>query len=550
MTAPHLASWTRDASLGALTDTQTFDVLVVGGGVIGSAVALDAASRGMRVALVEQNDFASGTSSRSTKLIHGGIRYLPHFEFGLVREGLLEQKVLVRTADFLYQPLDFIIPLYRDKGLADLPDWASIPAMLPAALRAGLWLYDALGNRPGPASRRVGTDELLQMVPTLRVEDSKGGLVYADAQTDDARLTLTVLKTAVIRHGAVAASRVRAAGVNRDGAGYVVELEDMVDGESFSVSTRSVVSATWAFAPPPIDGVGGEAVPVSLSKGVHLLFDPAEIGLGDAALVLPETDDGRVLFIVPWHGNALFGTTDTPHNGRPGEVRPEDEDVEYLLRHLHQYLDVGDVEPRAAFAGVRALVGSSVETGRASREHEIVSIAPGYVQVVGGKLTAYRAIAEEAADAVARFLEVDRASTTSTELLIGAGVGADAARNLGPRLAAYGLEQGYADQLVGRYGTEAVTILEVLESSPAARTPIGGAYATTAEVLYTAHAEGATTVADFALRRTHLAWITEDHGRGDAAAIAHALGSSLGWNPARREAETARYESDLIAEGL
>ena len=535
MTPSGSPTWTRAHSLDSLTRGDTYDVLVVGGGVIGSAIALDAAARGLSVALVEQKDFAAEASSRSTKLLHGGIRYLPHFEFGLV----------------LYQSLDFIIPLYRDRGLADLPRWASIPALLPAALRMGLWLYDTLGNRPGPSSRRIDTDELLRLAPRLRPDSLRGGFIYGDAQTDDARLTISVLKTAVGRHGAIAANGVRAVKVEATGDGYEVHLEDHRDGREWTVRTRAVVSATWAFAPPPVSGIESHPVPVTLSKGVHLLLDPADVGLGTEALVLPETEDGRVLFLVPWRGNALFGTTDTEYQGPPGDARAEPEDVEYLMHHLHLYLDVGDVEPRASFAGVRALIDDgSGDTGKASRAHQIVQIAPGYVQVVGGKLTAYRAIAADATDAAAKFLGVDRRSTTDQELLIGAGLGSGAVDRLASGLGALGLEPAYAGELVSRYGTEANRIVDLLEASEAARTVLGDGHATVGEVVYAAQHEAAASVADVALRRTHLAWQTRDHGRGDAPIIAATLGDVLGWDEGRRARELAAYEEELVREGL
>ena len=544
-----------------LTSGERFDVLVIGGGVIGSAIALDAAGRGLRVALVERKDFAAETSSRSTKLLHGGIRYLPHFEFGLVREGLLEQKILVRTADYLYKPLDFIIPLYRNRGLADLPDWASIPSLLPAALRAGLWLYDTLGSRSTPSARRLSDAELGSLVPRLRRDTTRGGFVYGDALTDDARLTMAVLKTAVTRHDAVAVSRMSATGVSKQQDGsFVVRLSDHVSGDDIDVAADAVVSATWAFAPPPYHGANvdasntsgqGNAVPMVLSKGVHLLFHPEDVGLGDEALVLPETDDGRVLFLVPWRGSAIFGTTDTPYDGPPGEARADEADVDYLMRHLHQYLDVGDIEPRAAFAGVRALVGNSDgSTGDASRAHEIVSIAPGYLQVVGGKLTAYRAIAVDAVDTATAHLGLDTASRTHAELVVGAGVGTGAGAILEMALRAFDLPDGYGERLIERYGTESAHVVDILEESPEARTVIGDGYATVAEVLYVAQHEAATSIADVALRRTHLAWAAADHGRSDARTIANALGGLYGWSDERRAAEITKYETELQSEGL
>ena len=199
-------TWLQQEHHKRLVSDGPFDVLVIGGGIVGVGAALDAAARGAKVALVERRDFASGTSSRSTKLFHGGIRYLPHFEFGLVREGLLEQRVLQRIADFLYEPLEFLVPMYEGRRLADLPSWATIPSLAPLAMRTGLILYDTLGRRKWGSHRALDADELHAALPKLRSEGLKGGFAYQDAQTDDSRLAITVLKTAVRRHGAVAAT--------------------------------------------------------------------------------------------------------------------------------------------------------------------------------------------------------------------------------------------------------------------------------------------------------------------------------------------------------
>jgi glycerol-3-phosphate dehydrogenase len=533
----------------ALADSAEFDVVVVGGGIIGSAAALDAAARGLRVALVEQNDFAAETSSRSTKLLHGGIRYLPHFEFGLVREGLLEQKVLVKTADYLYSPLEFVLPLYTDRGMADLPAWASNRRLLPLALRLGLTLYDMLGSRDTARHRRVGRDELIGLVPTLRSETLRGGFLYGDAQTDDARLTVALLKTAVFRHGAVAANGVRAESIEQHPSGFILHAHDLRGGDNFPIATRSIISATWAFRPPALVG-GSEPADPKLSKGVHLLFDPEPLGIGERAIVLPETEDGRVLFIVPWRGMALLGTTDTPYSGPPGDAVADDSDIEYLLTHLHRYLEIDAIEPHAAFAGVRALLDDGGSTSKASRHHQIVDLAPRYVQVVGGKLTAHRPIAAGAVDRIAEQLGVDRPSSTATELLIGAGLGDRARETLAATAGATGLPDAYAGELARRYGTDATHVADLLAADPEMAERIGGGGFTLAEVVFAARHEAAATLADVALRRTHLAWTTRDHGRTSAPALARVLAVELGWSEAERDRQLADFEAVLVAEGL
>jgi len=546
---PSSHSWTRSESLRQIADAERFDVLVVGGGVLGAASAHDAASRGMKVALVEQNDFAAETSSRSTKLIHGGIRYLPHFEFGLVREGLLEQKVLRVIADYLYAPLDFVLPIYRDRGMADLPWWASNRRLLPLALRMGLTLYDALGSRETDRHRKLAKEELTELVPTLRADQLRSGFLYTDAQTDDARLTVALLKTAVRKHGAVAVNGVRADAVERVEDGFSVTLKDVRGDEQFPIHARSIVSATWAFRPPSIEG-GSEPVNMVLSKGVHLLFDPVPLGVGDRAVVLPETEDGRVMFIVPWRGMALLGTTDTPYAGPPGDAVAEDEDIDYLLRHLHSYLDVPEVEPYAAFAGVRALVDDGESTAKASRSHQIVDLAPGYVQVIGGKLTAHRPIAADAIDRIAQHLGIDRPSTTADELLIGAGLDSRVQETLTGALAPLGLDENYACELVRRYGTEASKVVDLLTERTDLRETVGRNLFTLAEVVAATRFEAADSIADVALRRTHLSWVTRDHGRASAGRVASVMAEELGWSDSQTNKSLSDFEAVLASERL
>ena len=236
-------TWVRHRQLERLAATAQLDTLVVGGGVVGAGVALDAAARGLRVALVDRSDFGAGTSSRSTKLLHGGIRYMPQFRFGLVREGLLEQKVLHKTADYLYEPLEFILPLYRQRGFGDVPRLLRNPRLIPLALRAGLILYDVLGARRDGRHYRVTADEVHRMAPLLSTEGLRGGFVYTDALTDDARLGLAVTRTAVERFGALAVNWTEAIAVHHDGTGYLIHLHDRLGDTHLEVRARTVVAA-------------------------------------------------------------------------------------------------------------------------------------------------------------------------------------------------------------------------------------------------------------------------------------------------------------------
>lgn len=522
-------------------------MLIIGGGVIGAACARDAASRGLHVALVEQHDFAGGTSSKSTKLLHGGIRYLPHLRFGLIRDGLREQAVLRRTADFLYADLDFVIPLFAGRGLVDLPGWLTSGPLLPLSLKAGLAVYDRLGQRRGAdRHRRLPSEELAMSFPRLRRDSLRGGFAYRDGQTDDARLTITLLKTAVLRYGATAVSRMRASAIATEGDLLRVILEEAA--EMTHVRTRAVVSATWAYQPPGLDGRPA-GVPGKLSKGVHLVYRAGDLALGNQALVLPETDDGRLLFAIPWQGLALVGTTDTPYEEPPGQARPERVDVEYLEDHLQRYMDIDGATPLAAFAGLRALAGNG-DTAALSREHRIVEEGPGVLRVAGGKLSSARAIAAEVVDRVCRHIGVDRESLTTDDPLVGAGISADFRDRLRTRGLRSGLPEGYADRLVARYGTEATAVVELVEAQARLGTLLDPAPVSAAEVVYAARHEAATSVGDFALRRTGLALSTADHGLRWASLIADELATELFWSPERRRQAVTRYRSELDAMGL
>ena len=545
-------TWTRAGSRLALLEPRLFDMVVVGGGVIGAAVARDAASRGLSVALVEKDDFASATSSRSTKLLHGGIRYLPQMRLRLIRQGLREQDVLRRTADFLYSDLDFVIPLFRGRRIVDLPGWLTAGPLASVSLRAGLSLYDRLGGRRGAdRHRRLAKPDLMTAFPKLHPESLVGGFSYRDAQTDDARLTVAFLKTAVALHGAVAVSRMAARSIDQAGGELRVGLADNGpegDGRPLMVRARTVVSATWAFAPPPLDGRPPD-VSRRLSKGVHLVYRAEDLGVRKKALVLPETDDGRLLFVVPWRGLALLGTTDTPYHQDPGRARPDEADVEYLERHVVRYLDHSG-SPLAAFAGLRTLAGDRRSVSAASREHRIVERAPGVFTVVGGKLSSARLIGAEAVDLACARLRIDRPSRTADEPLVGAGIDTALRQRLRTGLVGIQLPEDYADDLIGRYGTEAEAVLRILERQPDWRGLLAPARISTAEVAYTALNESVASIGDFALRRTNLALRSPDHGRSHARRIAATLSSVLDWPSNRETKETAGYGGELSTLGL
>jgi glycerol-3-phosphate dehydrogenase len=396
-------------------------------------------------------------------------------------------------------------------------------------LEAGLTLYDMLGgrHRPGESHRRVGIDELARMAAGLRMDGLTGGYVYSDAQTDDARLVIAVMKTGVRRFETVAVNRVKAMGVRRRQPGFEVVLAG--DGEEeFKVEAKAVVLATGAFPSP----TGRTKQGLLLSKGVHLIGDLEILGLGGQAVVLPETDDGRVLYVVPWLGHALVGTTDTAYRDDPAHPAATHEDIDYLRRHLGRYFDAPDIEPISTFAGLRALADSGEgSTAAASREHVVAELEPGLVQVAGGKLTTYRRIAAEVADRVAAHFRLRRSSATADIPLIGAG---------GPS----------GDHLWRRYGTEAEVVQDLADQDPALNRVLGDGDTLAAEVVYTAREEAVTTVSDFTLRRSHLAWFTKDHARADAPLIASILARELGWSQAETARRLSDHDTELTAEGL
>jgi glycerol-3-phosphate dehydrogenase len=545
--APSGRAWTRADHLSRLY--LDHDVIVVGGGVVGAGIALDAITRGLSVLLVDRDDFASGTSSRSTKLFHGGVRYLPQFRFGLVREGLREQHVLAHIADYLTQPFDFVMPIYRGRGFADAPKWVQMPVLFPIAVRLGLWFYDRLGGRHhAVGQRKIDVAEVKRRFPTIKTEGLTHALVYRDYQTDDARLVMALARTAAVR-GATAVNWMEAVAIRQAGDAYEVDLEDRLGGASFTVRGRTVVAATGAFAPPP--GSGKEPIGLLLSKGAHLVVDPDALGVTDSALVLPETSDDRVMFLVPWRGRAIVGTTDTPYRGDPAHPVTDRDDVEYMLDEIRTYLDVGALDVQAEWSGLRALAAKGgTDTAKASREHKVTELSPGYYQVAGGKLTGYRRIAEQVTDRVAKRIGSTAKARTDRVKLAGSDADAAFRAALAERTTRKGLAAHYPERLIERFGVHAAGVLDLIDERPELGETLGDGSWTLAEAVFTARHECTATITDVVQRRTRIAWFTPDHGREAGRKIGEVLAGELGWDDERLAVEMERLEDDLRAEGL
>lgn len=383
----------RDEAVARLREPEPWDVLVVGGGATGLGAAVEAASRGYRTLLVERHDFAKGTSSRSTKLVHGGVRYLQRGNVTLVLEALRERGLLLRNAPHLVHDLAFVLPVY---------DWWEGPFY-----GAGLKLYDALAGRLGlHPSRLLSREETLARIPTLEPERLRGGVVYHDAQFDDARLAVTLARTLVDLGGAAANYVEVVSLLKRDGLVRGAVVRDLESGEEAAVHARVVVNATGVFA----DGVRrmddpGIAPVLALSQGVHLVLDRSFLP-SDSAILIPNTDDHRVLFAVPWHGRALVGTTDTPVGEASAEPRAVPEELEFLLTHAARYLtkDPAPADVLSCFAGLRPLVrmsGSDKSTAALSRDHTLLVSPSGLVTIAGGKWTTYRKMGQDAVDQAA-----------------------------------------------------------------------------------------------------------------------------------------------------
>ena len=537
-TNPNLGLASRAVAWDQLSE-RPFDVLIVGGGITGAGVARDAALRGLRVALVEGNDWASGTSSRSSRLVHGGVRYLEHGHLHLVFEASRERRTLLQIAPHLVRPLRFTWPVYKG---ARIPRWK---------LRAGLLAYDALslfrnvGQHRG-ASRR----DILQREPSLRSDGLVGGAQYWDASTDDVRLTLANVMSAA-EAGAMTLNHASVCTFLHDGNGAVcgAQVMDHVTGASGDVRARVIVNATgpWSDATRRLDdGVASAAV--LGSKGVHISVPRDRVPCTEA-LTLLHPDDGRVFFILPSPVHTIVGTTETPAERGPDAIRANRRDVQYLLHaanHFFPSANLCDADVVSAWAGIRPLVAHAGTTANdASREHYIATGASGMISVTGGKLTTYRAMASEIVDAVERALGRAKgiASLTSDAPLPGAGdlthtAEVSAAEAVIP-------ESATADQLVRAYGDRWRMVWGLCERDALLGDRLDPDLPyIAAEVVWAAVAEGAWTVADVLVRRMPIAYERRDAGRALAVDVAKLLGRVHKWDRATVASAAAAYDAE------
>ncbi len=552
---------------------EPFDVVVIGGGVTGAGVALDAASRGYSTAIVERADWAIGTSSRSSKMVHGGLRYLQNFDLGLVREALLERQLMVRLAPHLVYPTPYLVPTLGD----DRRD---------RKIGIGLNMYDVMASQRGSRRERreerrersrrreetvegldlsnwspdrhrtIPREEVLELVPALESRDPKSAYLFYDCQTDDVRLVLTILGEAE-RFGAVMANRLEVTSLLEAGgrAGGVV-CRCAESGATVEIEAANVVNATgvWADRIRPGEILDEAEVPrIAPSRGTHVTLPLDLLPLNEAACIVPAGAD-RTIFVLPWYGRVLVGTTDEDYDGDIDHVRPGDDDVAYLLDAVNSYfgtsLDRGDLT--GAYAGVRPLIstGDPKKSVDISRKAELYETSSGMLTITGGKLTTWRRMAKSVVDRIAMREDRDLPCHTA-EIPLGMEAGSsdlDPPAGLDPA----SLPEGWREQLSFRYGHAAKDVLALAAERPELAAPIvPGCPDLLAEVAIAARLEQARDLADVLLRRTRLALLAAPQLRTpeSVAAAAGVLGGELGWDAARIEAEAARWPGDLADAG-
>jgi glycerol-3-phosphate dehydrogenase len=532
------------ASAGSATGGRELDVLVVGGGVVGAGTALDAVTRGLSVGLIEQRDFASGTSSRSSKLVHGGLRYLEMLDFGLVREALEERGLLLtRLAPHLVKPVPFLYPLTH-RG------WER------AYVGAGLALYDAMAmagkyDMGVPRHRHLSRRAVRRIAPDFRTDRVAGALLYHDAQVDDARLVVTVARTAV-SHGALCATRTRVTGFLREGERVTgVCARDLETGRDFEVRARVVVNAAGVWTDEIQEMVGGRgALHVQASKGIHLVVPRDRIRSDSGIIMRTETS---VLFVIPWGRHWIIGTTDTAWDLDKAHPAASRTDIDYLLGHVNKVLKEPlrreDVE--GVYAGLRPLLsGESEPTSRISREHTVVTPVPGLVIIAGGKLTTYRVMGKDAVDAAAHSLGGAVPKSITDRVRLAGAEGYEARSNQQDALAVTsGLHRARIAHLLNRYGGLVDELLALVAGRPELADPLPGAEDyLQVEVVYAVTHEGARHLDDVLARRTRISIETFDRGVAAARPTAERMAVELGWDATRLEDEVDHYLRRVEAE--
>ncbi len=524
-------------SVPADLDRRRFDLIIIGGGINGAAIARDATLRGLSVLLLEKDDFASGTTSWSTRLIHGGLRYLEHFEFELVRESLVERGRLLENAPHLVDPLPLVLPVFRGSKHS------------PAKLRVGMRIYDFFSRRdPLPKHRWFSRKASGAQWPEMTMEGLVGSFRYFDAQaTFPERLVIEQIVSAV-SFGAIAIDYARVASI--DSAGPVVTgvtFVDEVGGQRHSVQGRAVVDVTGPWVdellatldPPPKPEIGG-------TKGSHIFL--ARTGNEPADALYAEAEsDGRPIFVIPWNDLTMIGTTDLPFSGYLDEVTATEAEIDYLLteaRRLLPFLDLSRERVLFTYSGVRPLpAASAASPGEITRRHFLVDHAPehsGLYSVVGGKLTTHRRLAEEVVDTIGRALgNTAPCPTRDLPFPYSPGAGLEELRQA--LVGSFGLSAPAARRLTSIYGTRATDIAQLALSDPALAAPLAGSPAVGAEFVWTLEHEMALGLSDAVIRRMMSAW-NADLGRGVAEGAARIGRTHLGWSNDRAAAELAEYE--------
>jgi glycerol-3-phosphate dehydrogenase len=538
----------REAALAALQQ-DSFDVVVIGGGITGAGVALDAASRGYSVALVERRDFASGTSSRSSKLVHGGLRYLQNFDLGLVREALLERGLLTSLAPHLVKPLPLVVPSFGGKR----PD---------RMLGTGLHLYDRMARelrRGSPVDwspdkhRIIEGDEVLELVPALAAREPTSGYLFYDCQTDDTRLVLTVLGEAE-RFGAIVCNRLEVRGLIHDDDGWAcgVRCTDVLSGDDLEIRSGTVVNATgvWADRISPDEFYEAEEVPhIRPSRGTHLTLARDKLPVAGGGAIAP-AGKGRTIFVLPWLGRTLVGTTDVDYDGGLDHIPPSDDDIGYLLGAVNAFFEtqLGLEDLTGAYAGVRPLIstGDPKKSVDISRRAELYETSSGMLTITGGKLTTFRRMAKQVVD---RLVERDGrdAPCRTQEIPLGMPVAAEDLRRVD------GIEPDTMALFAHRYGYFANEVLALADKAPELRERIVPDLPDLmAEVVVAGRLEQAQSLGDVFLRRTRLGLLAAAAVTNDETPrkVARLLAGELGWDDARIDAELAVWSEEAAAEGI
>ncbi|HEX2468327.1 MAG TPA: glycerol-3-phosphate dehydrogenase/oxidase [Solirubrobacterales bacterium] len=552
----------REDALEAVTG-ERFDVVVIGGGITGAGTALDAASRGYTVALVERDDYAVGTSSRSSKMVHGGLRYLQNFDLGLVREALLERQLMVQLAPHLVYPTPFLVPTLGEDRRSRMIGIGLNMYDVMATTRVGMSRRERTEREQGEdywapdRHRTIPAEEVVELIPALASRDPKSAYLFYDCQTDDVRLVLTILGEAE-RYGAVSVNRSEVTGlIDRSGGADGVLCRDLETGDEFEIEADNVINATgvWADRIRPEEILEEEEVPrIAPSRGTHVTVSASRLPLHHAACVVPAGEE-RTIFALPWYGRTLIGTTDNDYDGEIAHVQPAAEDVDYLLGAANTFfrMELGPADVTGAYAGVRPLIstGDPRKSVDISRKAELYETSSGLLTITGGKLTTWRRMAKLVVDRMVE-REGREALCRTDDIPLGLAV-ADGDLDPPEGLSEDDLPEGYRDLLAFRYGHAGRDVLRLAGERPELAGPIVEDQPDLlAEAAIAARLEQARSLADVLLRRTRLGILAAPQLRTAESVrpVAEAMGAELGWDAERVRREAEGWVAEAEAEGI